>query len=65
MAGLRYIDMPAGDYVQDPPVGFWPEYLRAIVARLNKHYGLGEKGRVGYDGFVHDSVFLLQRKGSH
>lgn len=38
VAGLRYIDMPAGDYVADPPVGFWPEYLRAIVARINAFY---------------------------
>ena len=43
VAGLRYIDMPAGDYVQDPPVGFWPEYLRAIVARINKQYGVNIK----------------------
>lgn len=27
-----------GDYFQDPPVGFWPEYLSAVVDVLNDHY---------------------------
>lgn len=30
--------MPAGNYVVDPPIGFWPEYLRAIVDKINAFY---------------------------
>lgn len=27
-----------GDYFQDPPVGFWPEYLEAVLRKLNDNY---------------------------
>ena len=32
--------MPSGDYTVNPPIGFWPEYLRAVVDRIGKHYGV-------------------------
>ena len=40
IAGLYYNDMPAGDYTVKPPVGFWPEYARAIFKRIGDYYGV-------------------------
>ena len=40
IAGLYYNDMPAGDYTVQPPVGFWPEYARAIFKRIGDYYGV-------------------------
>ena len=38
IAGLYYNDLPAGDYTVNPPVGFWPEYARAIFKRIGDFY---------------------------
>lgn len=38
IAGLYYNDLPAGDYTVSPPVGFWPEYARAIFKRIGDFY---------------------------
>lgn len=32
--------MPSGDYTVNPPIGFWPEYLRAVVDKIGKFYGI-------------------------
>lgn len=40
VAGLYYNDLPAGDYTVDPPVGFWPDYLRAIFKHIGDYYGV-------------------------
>ena len=51
--------MPAGDYVVDPPIGFWPDYLRAIVREISSFYGVDIKiqwNLFSNSGSIMDSV---------
>ncbi|KAK8799723.1 hypothetical protein WA158_006271 [Blastocystis sp. Blastoise] len=39
ITGYYYNDLPSGNYMVDPPVGFWPEYFSLIVSKLSEEYG--------------------------
>lgn len=38
VAGLQYVDLPAGDYTKSPPIGFFPDFLFKMIDIINDHY---------------------------